>query len=474
LKAIPSAKFLTALLVAAALLLTGLAANVSTPAKAAQHGATPAIGAHPQIVPAGEPSPTDFHFNCQRDRGPHFLRCYDPQQIRTAYNITPLLDAGHTGAGRTIVIIDAFSNPQIQQDLSAFDTLFGLPTPTLNIIAPDGLTPFDPTDPNQVGWAGEIALDVQWAHAIAPGANLDLVLATTNQDADILSATKYAVDHNLGDVISQSFGENESCVDPSILTAEHQLFQDATNKGITLIASSGDQGAAQPTCDGNSWTKAASSPASDPLVTAVGGTELFAAPYCVPRFGCDPTVNPAPGTYQSEVALNHPPGFLTQGSFSTGGGYSKVYAAPQYQHLINAANPGRAVPDVAYSAGINHGVLASCGVCAGVTTPAFFIFGGTSVGSPQWSGLTAIADQMAGRDLGFLNKTIYIIGKQDKRASADFHDTTVGNNTVTEFDANNHPVNVNGFNAAPGWDATTGFGSPNAANLVHDLVNFAQ
>ncbi len=74
------------------------------------------------------------------------------------------------------------------------------------------------------GWAEEISLDVEWAHAIAPGANIVLDLAKSNEDADILSATKYAVDHNLGDVISQSFGENESCVDSALLKAEHQLF----------------------------------------------------------------------------------------------------------------------------------------------------------------------------------------------------------------------------------------------------------
>src|SRR5262249_23280529 len=159
---------------------------------------------------------------------------------------------------------------------------------TLNIIAPNGLTPFDPTSANQVGWAGEIALDVQWAHAIAPAATIDLVLAPSNQDADILSVTKWAVDHDLGDVISQSLGENENCVDPNLLKAEHQVFQDATDNGITLFASSGDEGAAQQTCDGNSWVQVASSPASDPLVTAVGATELFAAPDCNTQFPCPP------------------------------------------------------------------------------------------------------------------------------------------------------------------------------------------
>jgi subtilase family serine protease len=127
-------------------------------------------------------------------------------------------------------------------------------------VAPDGLTPFDENDPNQVGWAVEISLDVQWAHAIAPDAAITLVLAKSNEDADILSATRYVVDHGLADVISQSFGEAEECMDPALLRAQHELFQRATAKRITLVASSGDDGAAQPSCDGTDLIKAASTP----------------------------------------------------------------------------------------------------------------------------------------------------------------------------------------------------------------------
>ena len=94
------------------------------------------------------------------------------------------------------------------------------------------------------GWAEEISLDVEWAHAIAPGANIVLVLAKSNQDFDIQSALNYAVVNNLGDVISMSFGENESCVDPAILAAEYGSFVTATQQGTTLFASSSDEGAA--------------------------------------------------------------------------------------------------------------------------------------------------------------------------------------------------------------------------------------
>ncbi|MGH2487161.1 MAG: S53 family peptidase, partial [Ktedonobacterales bacterium] len=426
-----------------------------------------AVSVHPDMQPAGTPSSAVF--SCQTNRGPNAIVCYSPQQIRQAYNINTLLNKGDTGAGQTIVIIDAFQNPTMQSDLSAFDSAFGLPAPTLNIIAPNGLTPFDPNDPNQVGWAGEIALDVQWSHAIAPAATIDLVLAPSNQDQDLLNVTKWAVDNNIGDVISQSFGENENCVDPTLLKEEHAVFQEATDKHMTIFASSGDQGAAQQTCDGASWVQVASSPASDPLVTAVGATELFAAFDCAPGITCKPT----PGTYNHEIALNEPAGQFTAGSFSTGGGFSDLYTRPSYQvGVANTKDGKRGVPDVAYSGSINHGVLASCGACAGVSTPAFFIFGGTSAGSPQWAGLTALADQMAGHRLGELNESLYKIGRTPGQYKKAFHDIRVGNNTVQEPDASNNFVTVQGYNALKGWDATTGWGTPNAAELIPDLVKF--
>lgn len=450
------------------ILLVGLLGNaaISTgTAFAATSGPTShAITVSPVFQPAG--TPTDAAFGCQTDRGPTAIVCYSPQQIQHAYHIDTLISHGITGKGRTVVIIDAFQNPTMQTDLAAFDTTFGLAAPTFTQVAPDGLTPFDPNDANQVGWAGEIALDVQWAHAMAPGANITLVLAKSNQDVDLLSATKYAVDHNLGDVISQSFGENENCVDPTLLKQEHAVFAAATAKSITLLASSGDEGAAQQTCDGSSWTQVASSPASDPLVTAVGATELFAAPDCSTAFPC-PTPHPTPGTYDHETALNEPAGAFTEGNFSTGGGFSDLYKRPAYQAGIKAIPAGsRGVPDISFTGSINHGVLASCGACAGVSTPAFFVFGGTSVGSPCWGGLVALIDQIGHHRAGFLNNAIYALGRLGSKDNVLFHDTTVGNNSVLEPDATDTLVPVAGFNAQAGWDATTGWGTPKTDVLL--------
>jgi subtilase family serine protease len=438
---------------------------------------TPAIVRGPQAIPVA--AGTNFGlFGCQV--GQSTAVCYDPFQIRHAYNIDNLINAGITGKGKTIVIVDAFQSPNIVAEQNVFNTFYGLPSlnglggapdpnfGTFTQVAPDGLTPFDPTDDNMLGWAEEITLDVLWAHAVAPGANIVLVLAKSNNDTDILSATQYAVDHNLGNVISQSFGENESCVDSDLLKAQHKIFVKATLKHITLLASSGDEGAAQQTCDGLSWERAASSPASDPLVTAVGGTELRAAGYCLPQLGCDPATNPAPGTYQSEVAWNEP-----DLEIATGGGFSVLYRTPLYQLL---SVPGkirgkeRGVPDVGYSAAVEHGVLTYLdipGIPAG-----FYLFGGTSAGSPQWAGIVALADQKAGRGLGFINAALYLFSLFPSSYNTSFHDILSGNNSVVEQDVNSVDVPVQGFNADPNWDATTGLGSPKADQIVAFLTKF--
>jgi subtilase family serine protease len=338
-----------------------------------------------------------------------------------------------------------------------------LPAANLTIVAPDGLTPFDPADGNMVGWSAEITLDVTWAHAIAPGARIVLVLAKTNEDSDILSAIQYAVAHNLGDVISMSFGANESCEDADVVAAYHDVFVQATQKGITLFASSGDQGAAQLTCDGESWTRAVSHPASDPLVSGVGGTELHAADYCLPALGCDPAANPAFGTYQGEIVWNE------FDSEATGGGVSVVFDAPPYQKSAVKAS-GRAVPDVAYNAAINHGVLMFWSADLDPNNIGFYLIGGTSAGSPQWAGILAIANQVAGQRLGYLNKAFYQIRQTPPNYSPSFHDITSGNNSVIELDADNNEVVVAGFVAGNAWDATTGIGSPKVDGLIGRLI----
>jgi len=482
---------------AGSLLIAGLAialvaAKTSSPTSTAamnpRNKMWPLLAMGPRVTPDGAKSltgPGYYLFGCQHGVDPFGRTCYDPFQMRHAYEVDSLIAAGYDGTGQTIVIIDAFDDPFLADDLAAFDTIYGLPTPNFTQIYPDGPTTFDE------GWAGEMTLDVEWSHAIAPGANIVLVHALSNSDADLLSAIKYAVDNNLGDVISMSFGEAESCVGrfpdlqgPDLTAAYHDVFAEATQKGITLLAGSGDQGASQPTCDVNSWIKSASAPANDPLVTAVGGTELHATGYpsnCTDTTlpGCSASsISPRPGTYQGEIAWNEGPPYgdfqdtppLLGKTFATGGGFSVIFDQPPYQRATLPNGMGRGVPDVAYNAAIFHGVLIQ--FLTDFPFGGTFVAGGTSAGSPQWAALTAITNQKAGHRLGFLNSAIYQIGRVNKAYPASFHDIVSGNNSAVEFDSMNNPVNIVGFSAGNGWDPTTGLGSPIEGSIADNLIKY--
>lgn len=443
------------LIATAGLVASGLIGTV--PASATVGPKAHRITVHPEIYQAGAKAP-NATFGCQTrpmddSKGP---RCYQAAQIQNAYNITPLLNRGINGAGRTIVIVDAYGSPTIASDLQTFDATMGLPNPSFTEITPAGSPPpFDANDPNQFGWSVETTLDVEWAHVTAPGARIVLVVAASNNDSDILNATKYVVDNNVGDVVSQSFGEAEACMDPTLQSEQHALFAEAVRKGITLFASSGDSGASQPSCDPNSTAAlyAASTPASDPNVTAVGGTTL--------------TADPSTGAYQGETAWTepfgcNPPAVAATDVNCSGGGFSTLYPRPDYQSALNK-NRFRGVPDVAYNAGVSGGVLifsATINVAFGLpaTAPVFFIIGGTSAGSPQWAGLAADADQLGGHRMGDINPALYSIAQAKTQYASALHDITIGNNDVAEIGG--------GYNASAGWDPVTGLGTPNAAKLL--------
>jgi subtilase family serine protease len=426
---------------------------------ASPHQMSPLIAVGPSVQPAVQ-GPNFGLFRCQVGIDPFARVCYDPYQLRHAYGADAFINSGIDGTGRTIVIIDAFQAPTLASDVGAFISFYGLPAINLTVEAPCGQVPFTGT-PDQVSWWSEITLDVESSHAMAPGANIILVLSKTDQDADIECALNYAVTNHIGDIISMSFGENESCVDPVAFPKYIQDFTAATLAGITLFASSADQGAALTTCDGTSWVKAVSFPASVPLVTAVGGTELHAAGYCLASLGCNPATAPQPGTYEFEIAWNEGPTFgdfqsLLSSTESTGGGESIIFSQPPWQKSTVGGN-SRGVPDVAYTGAIFHGELI---IWQGST----FLFGGTSVGSPGWSALTAIAGQLNGGSLGFLSKALY------KAKPGSFNDITSGTNSSFQpFDAFGNPitppVTVIGFDAGPGYDFTTGVGSPITENL---------
>jgi subtilase family serine protease len=448
-------------LVSAAALAAALTATSVSHAAAKSYRGR--ISVHPEFsAPQRAAKPGDL-FSCEMRpiNGTQGARCYTPQQLQRAYGYSGLLASGVDGTGKTIVIVDAFSNPYIEQDLQIEDDTFGLPAPpSFKVVAPAGSPPpFDFNSAEQLNWAAEISLDVLSAHAMAPGANIVLVEGKSSSDADLFAAEQAAVNQDLGDIYSQSFGEAESCVDPAVFADWHALFAQMAAQGITTLASTGDSGAAQFNCDGTSAILAPSWPAVDPNVTAVGGTTLKAT---------DPS-----GTYAMETAWTeqlfgcNPPALAFPFDVNcSGGGFSTIFDRPAFQTSLVKGGTGRGVPDVAYDAGVNGGILIHSGVLLQAefgldpSTPAFFIFGGTSAGSPQWSALTADADQMAGHDLGNINSQLYALAAAPGPKA--LHDVIQGNNDVAE-------IGGQGYNAGQGWDAVTGLGSPNAAYLLPAL-----
>jgi subtilase family serine protease len=420
-------------------------------ASVAAHAASPVAG---HVTPEAS-SPLAYRYvgkDSSRVATPGYLftcqapgaspNCYTPQELATAYDIPENL----TGAGQTIVLIDAFGDPTITQDLGVEDSTFKLPGANLSIVYPSGKPTFNPANADEVNWSGEIALDVESAHAIAPAAKIDVVIAKNDQDPAILSALQYVVAHRLGSVLSQSYGEAESCEASPIVKADHTLFASAEAQGMTVLAAAGDDGAAQPSCNGSTYIRSASLPAADPLVTGVGATSLTAS-------------QPA-GRYTSETAWNDSYG-------SSGGGYSKLFKRPSYQNGF-VTSSGRGVPDISYSGDVNNGLLIawSQGVAANVGN--IYEFGGSSAAAPQWAAIVALADQAGHRRLGLLNSDLYSLA-HGSRYGYVFHDVTRGNNTVSLAGSSNQTVRVTGYASAKGWDAVTGLGTPNVAHLLQYL-----
>jgi len=401
--------------------------------------------------------------------------CYSPNFIRSAYNFPSSLDGG----GQTIVIVDAYGSPTIRNDLAVFDTTFGIPDPpSFTVVCdPKGCPAFNPLNAplDEEGWTIETTLDVEWAHAMAPGANMVLVVASSPAGNAINAAEAKAIQLYPGSVISQSFGIPESAVianNAQILQA-HGNYLVAQAAGITVLASAGDSGAT----NGGS-TANALFPSSDPLVTSIGGT--MGNPYFPPgtSFSCSggpctsglvnfsgtcatgarpgfPT-GCAPTGYGGEQTWNEP--FLPA---ATGGAPSLLFGVPSYQAGLGFTS--RATPDVSYNAAVNGGVLV---YYTALGFPIWFVVGGTSAGSPQWASIFAIVNQQRASlgkgPIGFANPALYSIAQSSSYLS-DFHDITLGNNRLSGT-----PL---GFSAAIGYDLASGWGTPNVANLVPDLAS---
>jgi subtilase family serine protease len=452
----------TAMLAAPLSLASGLStvtAHATTPKSTA--GASPLARQSARQTFATPPTTGE----CQNA---YHLACYSPIQLRAAYNLNPLYRKGLTGKGMTIAVVDSFGDPQVAQNLAKFDKAYGIPAPpSLKIITPAGKLPkFDPTNSDMSGWAGETDLDVQYAHAMAPGAKI-LVVATPVSETEgtvglpqIVKAENYVIKYHLADVISQSFGATEQTF-PSKKSVYNlrSAFKAARTYGVTVLGSSGDAGATDSdSVKGDSYYThpVTSWPASDPLVTAVGGLQYF--------LNAKGQSTKAPAVWNDDAILGGP----TAG----GGGKSIFFPRPWWQTSVKArVGNQRGVPDISLSAAVNGGAIVYVGTDASGGQPAGFTFyGGTSESSPSFAGVVAIADQLAGHSLGFLNVALY---KMNMQHAAGIVDITHGTNTVTFMQAGKKQTVV-GWNAARGYDLASGIGGINAAKFVPELVQAAR
>ena len=373
--------------------------------------------------------------------------CYGPQQMRNAYGLSSLVNGGFDGTGQTIVVIDAFGSPTILNDLKHFDQDFGLPDPpSFQVRAPLGTVPFDSTNQNMLGWAEETTLDIEWAHAIAPGASIVLLTSPFSGLSSFLSLEQYAVNNNLGKIVSQSWGTTENTLFSSqgrnLLNSFNAFYATSTNSNnVTFLAAAGDSGSSNEDNSGNTYSfPAVLFPASSPWVTAVGGTSLYAD---------------ANGNYSYETVWNNSSG-------AGGGGVSQFFSEPSYQQtsLPSAAQAvlksHRGLPDIAYNADTNTPVL----VYISFEGPGYYLFGGTSCGSPQMAGVVAIANQYAGSPIGSFNVPLYSLGA----ANLDYfflRDVTLGTNAF---------AGVAGYTAQPEWDLASGWGTPNLGQLIVSMA----
>ena len=279
---IPRGSSLAQMVAASAMaLFGGGAAAVAVPAAVAAVRLVPNSTGHVLFTSNLAQPPTTAECETAFD-----IACYQPFQLQSAYDLQPLFNQGINGRGEPIVIVDAYGSPTIQSDLATFDQAFHLPAPpSFRVIQPVGYVPSCTTDPEGAGdcygWGTETSLDVEWAHTMAPDANLLLVESPTTETEgitgfpDIIAAENYVVEHHLGQVITQSFGATEQTFSPGQLTPYSSLrsaYENAEANGITVLAASGDQGSTDYLGDLSCCysTRAIDWPSSDPLVTAVG------------------------------------------------------------------------------------------------------------------------------------------------------------------------------------------------------------
>jgi len=390
-----------------------------------------------------------------------FIAGYHPNQIRAAYFLNPLLKKGINGKGTSIVIVDSFGSPTIRHDLAVFDRTFKLNAPpAFKIIHPAGPIPkFNHGNQTMADWAAETTLDVEWAHVMAPDAKIVLAETPVSENEgtsgfpQIVKTEKYVIEHHLGDVISQSFGATEETFPKGKLRPLRGAYLEAAKPAhdVTMLGASGDAGATDLQSNESSYytRRVTSWPASDPLVTAIGGLDVNLA---------------TAGTRnEPDQVWNDPSPPPSAG----GGGKSIIFGRPAFQRgVAGIVGKHRGVPDISLSASCTHPVA----IYASFDQSGWNVICGTSEATPLFAGIVALAAQVAGRPLGPINGFLY---QMAVKKDPGIVDVTHGNNTV-EVEQNSKVTTVKGWNAVRGYDLASGLGTINAKLFVPELAALAK
>jgi len=410
----------------------------------------------------------------QGSRQPYAPCGATPAQLRGAYGVT---GSGFDGSGQTVAVIDAYASPTIASDVNEYSGRHGLPNlrpgQLTQVVAPGTFRHPESVPQDPQGWYGEETLDVEAVHTMAPGADIVYVGAPNNfQDLD--AALNHVVDRHLAQIVTNSYGFSGEFLPPGFIKPYNDTLIQAAAEGIGVYFSSGDSGDEV----ANLGIASVDWPASSPWVTAVGGTSLGVTQ-------SDGYLGETGwGTMRAPLAGNAwgTPVF----QFGGGGGTSRLFAEPLYQQGVVGndlatrwGTPGRVVPDVAMDGDPNTGMLVgqTQTFAEGVSYDEYRI-GGTSLASPLFAGMMALADQAAGAPHGFANPALYAA------APTAFHD--IADNPLSP--AVVRVDYVNGQNASggttttlrtlnstgtievrPGYDDVTGRGTPNGSAFLAAL-----
>ncbi|WP_298383212.1 S53 family peptidase [Ferrimicrobium sp.] len=436
--------------------LTALALPGSVAVAASVSGPTPMIEVGPVIKSTSTVPPTSTFCKTY-----YQIACYGPAQMAAEYNYGPAYAAGANGKGQTIVIFDSYGSPTIRADLAHFDKAYGLPAPpAFNIYHPEGNVVLNynnlPSPANnhskqlqtEVGWAYETTLDVEYAHAMAPGATIDLVTVPVNETQGVQGlqnlekAQAWALANLHANIWSNSWSTTEQAFhNAPVIQQLNKLYAKAAASGVSVFFAAGDSGVANTNKQGVTYPyPTVNFPTSSPNVIAVGGTQIGSEPATIT-------------SHVTEQVWN-------DGYGAGGGGFSSIFPEPAYQSSAGISDPTgmRGLPDVSYNAAVISAVLIYESFDP-VYGPGWVPIGGTSAATPQWAAVDADVQSALGSQ-GFLAPKLYQIYQNPSLYAKAFYPVLSGNNS---FDG------ITGYSAGPGWNAASGLGTPNVSGLIGAL-----